>query len=530
GYLILTPQEKANFKAYLKWIEPKGKKNTLLINSLCLAANAPPPGSKLNLTFLLVIPLLISHSFVDDSKLTYPVRNSLSNALFSSSALKEELENILNEILPLDCSQKAKILIVEALMWFLDEINISIPKVKTEFQKALAEKKLSDLKRISKDLILFVAGKYETGGLDPILKLFITALVGEEIFKAIDEEEIKDGLEKRLLFYTGLPILGYILLRILIAKVKVAVAPEYILSYIYLSDNQVFLIDFLSQEALELNLDSYYKEDGKCWVLRENYWINWEEAVNCLGSINQGKKIDGLSAKSLESQLTEKLYSLYFTLRLSKNSKTLFASVYNNCGVIWYLLAKGDGEKGRIDQALLRYKKAEVFYRKAFEVDVDPDCAEAYNNLGVVYFILGKEIEKAYFYYFKAFSINPNLFTLYQNFGDLYFKLASDDQIYYLTAVKAYKEELKINPFNPMVYSSLQHTYLSLSKFEKGGAGEYKQLAKSILRQNLDFKILLQTYYSGAMPPQLAKLAELSAFCGGSSLDNGSSPMESSVK
>jgi tetratricopeptide (TPR) repeat protein len=126
---------------------------------------------------------------------------------------------------------------------------------------------------------------------------------------------------------------------------------------------------------------------------------------------------------------------------------------------VHYDLGNAYGKKGRLDDAISEYKKA---------LDINPNYAKAYNNLGYAYVRKGK-LDNAISEYKKALAIKPNFAAAHYNLGDVYTKKGRIDE-----GISEHKKALVINP-----NFAKAHAKLGNACFKKGmldeAISEYKK-------------------------------------------------------
>jgi Flp pilus assembly protein TadD len=138
-----------------------------------------------------------------------------------------------------------------------------------------------------------------------------------------------------------------------------------------------------------------------------------------------------------------------------ENGISLFQNAANsvgNNGIILNNLGNALARKGRIEEAIIQYKKA---------IDVKPNNSEIYNNLGKVLTLQGKENE-AIIQYKKAIMLQPRHLKAHFNIGVSYFNLGN-----YQEAIYYYSEALKIKPDFVAAYNNLGIVYTRMGDIDQ---------------------------------------------------------------
>jgi serine/threonine protein kinase/tetratricopeptide (TPR) repeat protein len=131
-----------------------------------------------------------------------------------------------------------------------------------------------------------------------------------------------------------------------------------------------------------------------------------------------------------------------------------------------------------------RFEKANEYFRRGLQVA--PDNADLYSNAGTVSFFLGRFEEDAA-YCQKAIELNPQKYDYWGNLADAYQKIpaeAGKAKETYREAIRLAELQLKLNPNDASVLSSLAHYYARLDNL--GRAQDYLEKALRITPDDVD--------------------------------------------
>lgn len=130
---------------------------------------------------------------------------------------------------------------------------------------------------------------------------------------------------------------------------------------------------------------------------------------------------------------------------------------------LYFNLASLYKDKGRLEEAVVNYRKAAEFSRdKVIEYN-------AYNKLGDVYWNIGKS-EEAIAAYKKAIGINPGYISGYNNLGIIYAMMDKKQE-----AVALFKKSLEIDNHSIEAFTNLGSIYAAMGKDEES-ASAYKKV------------------------------------------------------
>jgi eukaryotic-like serine/threonine-protein kinase len=135
-----------------------------------------------------------------------------------------------------------------------------------------------------------------------------------------------------------------------------------------------------------------------------------------------------------------------------------------------------------------QFEKANDYFRRGLQVA--PDNADLYSNLGTVSFFLGR-FEEDVAYCQKAIELKPQKFEYWGNLADAYRMIptqASRARETYQQAIRLAENELKINPSDPYILSSLAHYYSRTSNVAR--AQDYLQRSLKISPDDVDILLI----------------------------------------
>ena len=211
---------------------------------------------------------------------------------------------------------------------------------------------------------------------------------------------------------------------------RIAVGPQHVFNIITLSHNQAIFADFSNQIFEIVDLDRFYREEGRYLVLKERHRLALKEVE----AINQGWA-EGLMPKSQIETLNLGIY-FYLTI-LDKRSVT--AILYSNRG-------NDDKFNGQLTKALEDYAKA---------LSINPDIAGIYCNRGLVLVAQGK-LSEAIADYDRAIELNPNDASAYNDRG-----LAYKQKGNIVQAIKDLKKALELKADSVEIYNNFQNANLA---------------------------------------------------------------------
>jgi protein O-GlcNAc transferase len=156
----------------------------------------------------------------------------------------------------------------------------------------------------------------------------------------------------------------------------------------------------------------------------------------------------------LRQEVINQLVALYNQGQLSavvEQSQALIEQ-YPDAFIVWNLLGAAKQGLGRMDEAIVAYKRALI---------LKPDFAEAYNNMGVILREQGK-LDEAIAAYDRALSIKPDFAEAYNNMGVTLQEQGKLDE-----AIAAYNKALILKPDYADTYNNIGATLR-----EQGRLGE----------------------------------------------------------
>jgi tetratricopeptide (TPR) repeat protein len=281
----------------------------------------------------------------------------------------------------------------------------------------------------------------------PLIKLLVTSLGTEDIFQGIDTSPIsqqeKENSREDIVSCSAVSQLGSIILASLDMNVKAVSATKHVFNCILLDDQRIILMDFLYQIFEIVDLNQYYKLEGKYLVLKEEYRLSPERVREIKEQWPRGVR-----PSTLKEVLNLPLYSdIYIT-----DDYAVTPAIYSN-------RSDAHNKQGNFAQAISDSNKA---------IELNPNNAAAYANRGVAYKKQGN-ISQALSDYTKAIEINPNFVDAYNNRGNVYEKQGNFPQ-----AILDYTKAIEIDPDYADAYYNRAITYFEQKDFDKAWENLHK--------------------------------------------------------
>ena len=135
---------------------------------------------------------------------------------------------------------------------------------------------------------------------------------------------------------------------------------------------------------------------------------------------------------------------------------------YPDAFIVWNLLGAAAAQIGKLDQAILAFKKVTA---------IKPDNADAYYNMGIALKDQGK-LEEAIEAYTKALAIKPDYAKAYNNMGITLQEQGKPEE-----AIEAYKKALDIKPDYADAHNNMGVTLQAQGKLEEAIEAYNKALA-----------------------------------------------------
>ncbi|MFA5008661.1 MAG: tetratricopeptide repeat protein [Candidatus Omnitrophota bacterium] len=238
----------------------------------------------------------------------------------------------------------------------------------------------------------------------PLIKLLVTSLADEDIFRVIETSTIgleeKKELRRTLVSCSATAQLASIILSLLDIKVKAAVSPNHDFNCVPLDERQFLFVDFINQIFEIVDIERYYNIEGKYLILKEGHPLSPEEVSKVE---EQWIKIP---PKSLREILSVEYYNIYIT-----DDFLVTPSMYYNFSHVYF-------KKRDYDQAILNCNRA---------LRLNPNLAEAYGERGSANTNKGND-EQAVSDFNKAIEINPNDAEFYESRAIAYFNTNNYDK------------------------------------------------------------------------------------------------------
>ncbi|MDD5194210.1 MAG: tetratricopeptide repeat protein [Candidatus Omnitrophica bacterium] len=267
----------------------------------------------------------------------------------------------------------------------------------------------------------------------PLIKLLVTSISTEDIFQVIDISPIsadkKNELKGILVSCTAVSQLGSIALYLLDFNVKAVFATTHAFNYIPLDNRQVLFLDFFNTVFENVDINQYYKLEGKHYVLKEEYRISPKKVHEI-----QEQWRRGIRPNSLKEILNT---ILYFNIHIT-DDYVITPVIYTNYAKIYI------EDNGYPDQAIVYCNKA---------IELNPNIAQAYYNRGLAY-DNKNNFNQAMLDYGKAIQINPNDVDAQINRGIIYGKEGNLDQ-----AILCFNKAIETNPNYAKAYYNRGFAY-----------------------------------------------------------------------
>lgn len=319
---------------------------------------------------------------------------------------------------------------------FLVKIDFLRLKQEAEYAKANPEQLKQFVIKIGS--LIKQKGQMDVASYSKVLiKLLVSSLGDEDIFRIIDtspiSQEEKEKSKRTLIYCSAISQLGSVILNMVEINGNVVIAPKHVFNCVPLNDGKIVFVDFTNHVFEIVDVNQYYKREGKYMVLKEEYRINpkriyeikmqWargkqpdtlKEIFNCLYSYiyitdnytaTPGIYVNRASMYSNRGEYDKAISNCNYALKLNSN----FAEAYYNRGFAYR-------EKGNLGQAIIDFSKA---------VENNPSDAETYNERGIAYMwssdIDKGNLDKAIVDFGKAIEIDPSNARPYNNRGFCYF-------------------------------------------------------------------------------------------------------------
>lgn len=227
----------------------------------------------------------------------------------------------------------------------------------------------------------------------PLSKLLATGFSDEDIFGVIDSSSLslkdKERLKVERFQCSAIAQLGAIILGKLGFDVKIATAQAHVFDYVILADDDTYFVDFTKEFFGRLDINEYYKQEGKYLVLKDKYRIPKDRMQEILKNY---KPESGLEILNLA----------YGDIFLTEDDSCAFVIYSDYCKIC--------EDVGNYDQAILDCNKS---------IKANADFSEAYYNRGLAYAYKG-EYDKAISDYIKVIELKPNYANAYHNLAAAY--------------------------------------------------------------------------------------------------------------
>jgi len=327
------------------------------------------------------------------------------------------------------------------------ELNNLLTKINFEHLKnevALAKSDPSKLQQLFADLgvLLGEMGYLDTQSPRPLIKLLVNSLGHEDILEQIEDSSIKleekNEYKNLLVACTALSQLGYITLDLLGLEVKVADTPNHFFNCIFFDDKEVLFVDFLNLIFIIVDIEEYYKVEGKYMVLKEEYRVPPERLL-------QMKRQSSVRGGLFGIAKDEILQVFYFSFRINDYCAAT-PGIYSNLGCVY-------GKAGNFDQSIYYFTKA---------IGINPNCALTYYNRGIIYEEGWGDYTQAISDYTKSIEINPYDERAYRNRGILYYNQGDSSQ-----AISDFTKAVKIDPNSADTYYNRGIVYQHQDNFSQ---------------------------------------------------------------
>jgi len=260
----------------------------------------------------------------------------------------------------------------------------------------------------------------------PLIVLLVSGLGAEDVFSVIETsiitEERKEKLTQDTISCSAISQLGSIILDSLNFNVRAVYSRNHVLNCIPLDGESALFIDFTNQIFGIVDINKYYKLEGKYRVLKEECRLNPDR-------VYEMKK--QWLAGSRSGTLKEAFNYLYFYFYITDNY-TVTPCIYGNRSAAYM-------HKGDPNQAIAACNQA---------LRIDPNYAQAYHNRGQYYTEKG-DLNQALSDYTHALRINPNFVSAYVGRGRVYSKKGNHKR-----AIDDYTQALRIDQNCALAYSN----------------------------------------------------------------------------
>lgn len=275
----------------------------------------------------------------------------------------------------------------------------------------------------------------------PLIRLLVNSLGHEDILSIIESSSFsqrKKEEEKREIFAcSAITQLASIILDLLGIDGRIMIAPGHVFNCIPLDSRHVLFADFSNEVFETVDLEVFYRTDGKYQVLKEQQRLSRKRVLDINKKWEKGfmplKQRDLLNLK------------LYFYIFMTPNNSAS-AILYTNRGNDYEFI-------GDYNQALVNYTKA---------LKINPNIEGVYCNRGLVYAAMGN-LPQAIADYDKAIEINPNDEDAYNNRG-----LAYKNKEDFIHAISDFNKALEINPNSAQIYDNRGNAYSVRGQFNQG--------------------------------------------------------------